>query len=109
MSKSTISKSSLSSLGDWLDSGEPEIKPEVRTVDAIGILETLGWTAAIVALDQMSKAAELVVLQAEWNDMLGSVIKITGSTSHVQAALVVGLEAANKMHPKSKLLHWYKP
>jgi len=97
MSKNTLSKSSLSSLGEWLDSGEPGIK----TVDAIGILETLGWTAALVALDRMSKAAELVVLQAEWNDMLGSVIKIAGSTSHVQAALEAGLEAANKMHPKS--------
>jgi microcompartment protein CcmL/EutN len=95
--KNAVSKSSLSSLDDWLDSNEHGVK----TVDAIGILETLGWTAAIVALDQMSKAAELIVLQAEWNDMLGSVIKIAGSTSHIQAALEVGLETANQMHPKS--------
>lgn len=97
MNKSTATKSSLSTLEEWLDSNESSVK----TVDAIGILETLGWTAAMVALDQMSKAAELIVLQAEWNDMLGSVIKVAGSTSHVQAALEVGLETANQMHPKT--------
>ena len=70
-----------------------------ESLDALGILETLGWTAAIVALDHMAKAAQIVVLQAEWNDMLGSVIKITGSTSQVQSALEAGLNAANKMHP----------
>jgi carbon dioxide concentrating mechanism protein CcmO len=95
--KNAVSKSSLASLDDWLGIHESPI----NTVDAIGILETLGWTAAIVALDQMSKAAELIVLQAEWNDMLGSVIKIAGSTSHVQSALEVGLQTANQMHPKS--------
>jgi carbon dioxide concentrating mechanism protein CcmO len=67
--------------------------------NAIGILETLGWTAALVALDQMSKAAQIEVLQAEWNDMLGSVIKITGSTSDVESALEAGLRAANLFHP----------
>jgi carbon dioxide concentrating mechanism protein CcmO len=72
---------------------------EYGTLDAIGILETLGWAAAIVALDQMSKAAKIHVLQAEWNDMLGSVIKIAGSTSHVQSALQAGLEIAERMHP----------
>ncbi len=71
----------------------------VESLDAIGILETLGWTAAIVALDHMDKAAQIVVLQAEWNDMLGSVIKIAGSTSQVQSALEAGLNAANAMHP----------
>ena len=67
--------------------------------NAIGILETLGWTATIVALDQMAKTADFVVLQAEWNDMLGSVVKIAGATSSVQAALEAGLEIANRMHP----------
>ncbi len=70
-----------------------------ESLDAIGILETLGWAAAIVALDKMAKAAQIVVLQAEWNDMLGSVIKIAGGTSHVQSALEAGLKAANEMHP----------
>ena len=70
-----------------------------ESLDAIGILETLGWTAAIVALDHMDKAAQIVVQQAEWNDMFGSVIKITGSTSQVQSALEAGFRVANAMHP----------
>jgi carbon dioxide concentrating mechanism protein CcmO len=70
-------------------------------LSAIGILETPGWTSAVVALDGMSKAANIWVLQAEWNDMLGSVIKITGSTSDVKSALEAGLRIANQMHPQS--------
>ncbi len=90
-----MSKSTLSNPAEWIDSNDGSN----HTLDAIGILETLGWAAAIVALDQMTKAAQVVVLQAEWNDMLGSVIKIAGSTSQVQSALEAGLNAANTMHP----------
>jgi microcompartment protein CcmL/EutN len=68
---------------------------------AIGVLETLGWTAAIVALDQMAKAAHIDVIQAEWNDMLGSVIKITGSVSDVEAALEAGQQAATSFFPNA--------
>lgn len=92
-----MSKSTLSNPTEWLPGSEPSIR---LPLDAIGILETLGWAAAIVALDQMSKSARIVVLQAEWNDMLGSVIKIAGSTSDVQAALQAGLAIAETMHPQ---------
>lgn len=92
-----MSKSTLSNPTEWLPGSDPSIR---LPLDAIGILETLGWAAAIVALDQMSKAARIVVLQAEWNDMLGSVIKIAGSTSDVQAALQAGLAIADSMHPQ---------
>ena len=90
-----MSKSTLSNITEWTNNTESAN----LSLDAIGILETLGWAAAIVAVDTMSKAAQIVVLQAEWNDMLGSVIKITGSTSHVQSALEAGLKVANAMHP----------
>lgn len=68
---------------------------------AIGILETLGWTAAIVALDAMAKSSSIRVIQAEWNDMLGSVIKIQGSISDVQNALDVGGKTAASFFPHS--------
>jgi carbon dioxide concentrating mechanism protein CcmO len=70
-----------------------------RELQAIGILETLGWTAAMVALDQMAKAAHVSVIQAEWNDMLGSVIKITGTVSDVEAALEIGQRTAASFFP----------
>lgn len=89
-----MSKSTLAPLHEWLADSE-------KTLDAIGIFETIGWTAAVVACDQMAKAADIVVIQAEWNDMLGSVIKIAGSTSHVQSALDAGMRIANEMNDRS--------
>lgn len=89
--------STLSDRSEWMDASGSSIALE----SAIGILETLGWAAAMVALDQMAKAANVQVVQAEWNDMLGSVIKIAGSTSDVQSALDAGWRVANEMHPGS--------
>ena len=90
-----MSKSTLSNTSEWIATAELN----GGSINALGILETLGWAAAIVALDHMSKSAHVVILQAEWNDMLGSVIKIAGPTSDVQSALDAGLQAANSMHP----------
>ncbi len=90
-----MNKSTLSNRADWINYTDAAGAPW----SAIGILETLGWAAAIVALDQMAKSGQIVVLQAEWNDMLGSVIKIAGSTSDVQASLEAGLRVAIEMHP----------
>lgn len=93
-----MSKSTLSNPNEWLPVADTS---NAYAFDAIGIFETLGWAAAVVALDQMAKAAQIQVLQAEWNDMLGSVIKIAGSTSDVEMALQAGLNVANQMHPQS--------
>jgi microcompartment protein CcmL/EutN len=81
--------SSLSSSDAWPYSGSA----------ALGVLETLGWTAALVALDQMLKTSNVQVLQAEWNDMLGSVIKVTGTTSDVESALQAGQRVAASFFP----------
>ena len=92
-----MSKSTLTNVAEWTGGAEHR----GGSIDALGIFETLGWAAAIVALDHMAKAAHVVVLQAEWNDMLGSVIKIAGTTSDVQSALEAGLRVANAMHPQT--------
>jgi len=92
-----MSKSTLSNVAEWTSGADHH----GGSIDALGIFETLGWAAAIVALDHMAKAAHVVVLQAEWNDMLGSVIKIAGGTSDVQSALEAGLRVANSMHPQT--------
>jgi carbon dioxide concentrating mechanism protein CcmO len=91
-----MNNSSLSDPRNWI---EATSRLNLEHLDSIGILETLGWAAALVALDEMYKAANIAVLQAEWNDMLGSVIKIAGSTSDVQSALQAGLVAAHRFHP----------
>jgi len=64
---------------------------------ALGLLETTGYTPAIVALDEMGKAANVQVLQAELNDFLGVVIKFSGDTASVEQALEVGLAIAGQM------------
>ena len=64
---------------------------------SLGILETNGWTAGMVALDAMSKSANVWVIQAEWNDMLGAVLKIGGSASDVLSAIESGTQAARNM------------
>lgn len=101
-----MNKSTLVDLADWINAEDRDPDGSIGLTqsgqfDSIGIFETLGWAAAIVAVDAMSKAASIRVIQAEWNDMLGSVIKIAGSTSHVQSALEAGFLVADSMHPKT--------
>ena len=64
---------------------------------ALGLLETTGLTPALVALDAMAKTAEIRVLQAEVNDLLGVCIKILGDVAAVQAAIAAGQAAADRM------------
>ncbi len=70
---------------------------EANVTDAVGILETTGFTPAIVALDAMEKAARIRVLQAELNDFLGVVVKIVGPLPAVEVAVRVGREIAEEM------------
>ena len=64
---------------------------------AVGLLETTGWTPAMVALDAMEKSASVRVRQAELNDFLGVCIKIEGRLDAVRAAIEIGLEQARLM------------
>lgn len=67
---------------------------------ALGILETTGFTPAIIALDVMDKAASVRVVQVELNDFLGVVIKVVGEVDSVQTAIAAGYAAAEQMHGK---------
>ena len=71
---------------------------------ALGILETAGWTPAMVALDTMEKAASISVWQVELNDMLGTVLKIIGPVDSVRAAIDAGYEAAQAMQGRPQRL-----
>ena len=66
-------------------------------IDALGILETTGFTPAMVALDGMVKTAGVRVLQAELNDFLGTVVKILGPPAAVEAAIEAGRAVAQQM------------
>lgn len=68
--------------------------------EAIGILETTGFTPAMVALDAMEKGASIRVFHAELNDFYGVVIKILGDNAAVQAALAEGVRVAAELGGK---------
>jgi microcompartment protein CcmL/EutN len=61
------------------------------------MLETTGLTPALVALDTMHKSADIRVLQAELNDLLGVCVKIVGSTDAVATAIEAGRLVAEQM------------
>jgi microcompartment protein CcmL/EutN len=67
---------------------------------ALGILETTGFTPAVVALDAMEKAASIEVLQAELNDFYGVVLKVIGSVADIHNAINIGRTFAEKLGGK---------
>jgi microcompartment protein CcmL/EutN len=94
--------SSLSESSDWpqsTDEGYP----------SIGIVETRSWTSAMVACDAMGKAASISILQAEWNDMLGAVIKVSGMPADVRTAVEAGARAAESMQQLSASTWLHRP
>jgi microcompartment protein CcmL/EutN len=73
-----------------------------NSVEALGIIEVTGLVPAMVALDRMDKAASIRVVQAELNDWLGYVVKVTGAVAAVQAAIEAGVQIAESMGGKPK-------
>lgn len=63
----------------------------------LGLLEIRGFTPAMVALDAMDKTSSVSVVQVELNDFYGVVIKITGMTADVAAAIEAGRQLAEQM------------
>jgi microcompartment protein CcmL/EutN len=64
---------------------------------ALGILEIRGFTPGLVALDALDKAASIDVMQVEMNDFYGVVIKVTGASADVAAAIDAGRSVAETM------------
>lgn len=64
---------------------------------SFGVLETTGFTPAIVALDVMEKRAGVRLLQLELNDFLGVCLKMVGSTAAIAEALAAGHAVAEQM------------
>ena len=65
--------------------------------EAVGLLETIGLSATLVAVDAMEKAANVRVLQCELNDFYGVSTKIAGKTSDVSIAVEAGRRVAERM------------
>lgn len=67
---------------------------------ALGLLEIVGLTPAMAALDAMEKAAGVKVCQIELNDFYGVCMKIEGETSDVKTAIASGCAIADRMGGK---------
>jgi microcompartment protein CcmL/EutN len=65
---------------------------------ALGLVEIKGWSPSMVALDAMTKAADVTLLQVELNDLYGACIKIAGETGDVQSSVAAGKAIAEQMH-----------
>ncbi len=65
--------------------------------EAIGLLETIGLTPAMVALDAMEKHADIRLLQVELNDFYGVAAKVAGPVESVRSAIAKGRELAEQM------------
>jgi microcompartment protein CcmL/EutN len=68
--------------------------------ETLGLLETTGFSPALVALDAMEKQAGVRLLQLELNDFLGVCLKIAGSADAVREALDAGFAIAHRMGGK---------
>ena len=64
---------------------------------ALGLLETIGLTPTMAAIDAMEKTAKIRVIQTELNDYYGVCIKIEGTVEAVRAAIGVGRDVARRM------------
>jgi carbon dioxide concentrating mechanism protein CcmO len=65
--------------------------------EALGLVEVTGLAPALVALDVLDKAADVRLVQVELNDLLGALIKVTGSAAAVRAAVDAAGAAARGM------------
>lgn len=65
--------------------------------ETLGLLETVGLTPTLAAVDAMQKAADVRVVQCELNDFYGVCTKIAGSTEAVRTAIEAGRGAAERM------------
>ena len=67
---------------------------------AVGFLETVGLTPALVAVDVMFKSAPVRIVQVEVNDLYGVCVKITGPVDAVSAAIEAGGQIVERMKGK---------
>jgi carbon dioxide concentrating mechanism protein CcmO len=65
--------------------------------EALGLLETVGLTPTLAAVDAMEKSGAIRVLQCELNDFYGVCTKITGPVATVRTAIEAGRRTAEQM------------
>ena len=79
--------------------------------ETVGLLETIGLTPTLAAVDAMEKVADVCVIQCELNDFYGVCTKITGGTAAVTTAIEAGRRVAERMggQPVTDVIHRSDP
>jgi microcompartment protein CcmL/EutN len=65
--------------------------------EALGFIEVVGWSPSMVVLDTLEKAANVRLLQVEFNDLAGAMMKIAGPLGDVRASIDAGRAMAEQM------------
>lgn len=65
--------------------------------EALGFIEVVGWSPSMVVLDTLEKAANIRLLQVEFNDLAGAMMKIAGPLGDVRASIDAGRAMAETM------------
>lgn len=73
-------------------------------IEALGLAEVVGWSASMVVLDTLEKSAGVRLLQVEFNDLAGAMIKIAGPLGAVRTSLDAGKSVADAMQVRSTVL-----
>lgn len=68
--------------------------------EALGFIEVVGWSSSMVVLDTLEKAANVRLLQVEFNDLAGAMMKIAGPLGDVRASIDAGRAMAETMQVK---------
>lgn len=66
--------------------------------DALGLIEVVGWSPSMVVLDTLEKSAAIRLLQVEFNDLAGAMLKIAGPLASVHSSVEAGRAKAEAMH-----------
>jgi microcompartment protein CcmL/EutN len=70
----------------------------LTTSDAVGVIELGAWSVGMAATDAAIKAADVRVIGAELNDMLGVCIRVAGDVANVRAAVDAADALARACH-----------
>lgn len=71
--------------------------------ESLGLAEVAGWSASMIVLDALEKAAGVRLLQVEFNDLAGAIIKIAGPLDAVGASLDAGKTLADALRVRSTI------
>jgi microcompartment protein CcmL/EutN len=75
----------------------------IAAQESLGLIEITGVAASLVILDALEKASGVRVLQAELNDQLGALLKVTGDAASVRTAVETAIDHANQL--KVRIIH----